>query len=43
VHWLGLVLCYDDKQLIKEQQSLRDEGMQITKILSSILIKLSKT
>ena len=43
VHWLGLVLCYDDKQIIKEQQGLIDEGVQITKILSSILIKLNKT
>ena len=43
VHWLKLVLCYADQLLIEEQKKLIDEGMQITKILSAILIKLSRT
>ena len=43
VHWLKLVLCYDDQQLIKAQQELVDEGIQITKILSAILIKLNRS
>jgi hypothetical protein len=43
VHWLKLVLCYADQLLIEEQKKLIDEGMQITKILSAILIKLNRT
>jgi four helix bundle protein len=41
VYWLQLVLVYDSGDLEKERQILIDEGNQITKILSSILIKLA--
>jgi len=40
VHFLGLVLTYDDKLLEKERAELIDEAIQIRKILSSIIIKL---
>ena len=38
--FLKLVLVYDNKELESDRQSLIDEGLQIKKILSSILIKL---
>ena len=40
IHFLGLILTYDDKQLEKERAELIDETIQIRKILSSIIIKL---
>lgn len=40
VYWLGLVLTYDNPDLNNKQTKLIDEGNQIRKILSSILIKL---
>jgi len=41
VYWLRLVLIYNNEELEKERQILIDEGIQITKILSSILLKLA--
>jgi len=41
VYWLGLILTYDNADLESTRISLIDEGKQITKILSSILIKLN--
>ncbi|MBK7121500.1 MAG: four helix bundle protein [Chitinophagaceae bacterium] len=41
VYWLGLVIVYDNNDLESTRNSLIDEGKQITKILSSILIKLN--
>lgn len=41
VYWLGLVLLYEDPRLKAIQLQLIDEGDQIRKILSSILIKLN--
>jgi len=41
VYWLSLVLVYDNVDLESIRISLIDEGKQITKILSSILIKLN--
>ena len=40
VYWLNLVLVYDNADMESTRNSLVDEG-QITKILSSILIKLN--
>jgi four helix bundle protein len=40
IHWLDLVLTYDNKSLEEERTSLMDEGEQIKKILSAILNKL---
>lgn len=40
--WLDLVLSYNDNALEQERQRLKDEGEQIRKILSAILIKLGK-
>jgi four helix bundle protein len=40
VFFLKLVLVYDDITLEKERQLLIDEGTQIRKILSSIILKL---
>ena len=41
IYWLNLVLIYDDESLEAMRISLIDEGTQITRILSSILIKLN--
>jgi four helix bundle protein len=41
VYWLGLILAYDNADLESLRNSLIDEGKQITKIVSSILIKLN--
>ena len=41
IYWLGLVLLYGDKNLEFKQSKLIDEGNQIRKILSAILIKLN--
>ena len=42
IMWLDLVLSYNDHALEQERTRLIDEGEQIRKILSAILIKLSK-
>ena len=41
VYWLRLVLTYDDAKLEKERNALIDEGIQIRKILSTIINKLN--
>ena len=41
IYWLSLVLVYDNSEMESKRMSLIDEGRQITKILSSILIKLN--
>ena len=38
--WLDLILTYQNKELEKEKIKLLDEGEQIRKILSAIIIKL---
>jgi four helix bundle protein len=40
VHWLDLILTYENKELEKERIFLMDEVEQIKKILSAILNKL---
>jgi four helix bundle protein len=40
VYWLQLVLTYNNEELESERKNLIDEGTQIRKILSAILIKL---
>ena len=40
IYWIKLLLVYDDQQLEKERITLIDEGTQIKKILSAILVKL---
>ena len=40
IHWLDLILTYENKDLEEERISLMDEAEQIKKILSAILIKL---
>jgi len=40
IKWLDLLLTYGNKDLEKEQLGLIDEGEQIRKILSAIIIKL---
>lgn len=40
VYWLQLVLTYDNEELERERVWLIDEGNQIKRILSSILLKL---
>ena len=40
IHWLKLVLTYDHKDLEAKRLKLMDEGVQITKILSTILNRL---
>ena len=40
IHWLKLVLTYDNQELESKRLKLLDEGIQITRILSSILNKL---
>lgn len=40
IKWLDLLLTYSNPDLEKEQQRLIDEGEQIRKILSAIIIKL---
>lgn len=39
IKWLDLILTYEDKKLEKEKETLIDEGEQIRKILSAIIIK----
>jgi four helix bundle protein len=41
VYFLGLVLTYENPILEKERQVLLDEGWQLKKILSAILLKLA--
>jgi len=40
IHWLDLILTYENKGLDEERISLMDEADQIKKILSAILNKL---
>lgn len=40
IHWLKLVLTYDHEDLEAKRVKLLDEGVQITKILSTILNRL---
>jgi four helix bundle protein len=40
IKWLDLLLTYGNKDLENEQLRLMDEGEQIRKILSAIIIKL---
>ena len=40
IHWLDLILTYENKELEKERIALIDEANQIKKILSAILNKL---
>lgn len=40
IHWLKLVLTYDHEDLEAKRIKLLDEGVQITKILSTILNRL---
>lgn len=40
IKWLDLILTYEEKSLDKEKERLIDEGEQIKKILSAIIIKL---
>lgn len=40
VHWLDLILTYENKELEEERIFLMDEAEQIKKILSAILNKL---
>ena len=40
IKWLDLTLTYDDKYLDQFKQQLINEGEQIRKILSAIIIKL---
>jgi four helix bundle protein len=43
VHFIDLILIYDDEHLEKERAELTDEAQQIRKILSSIINKLERT
>ena len=40
IHWLDLILTYENNELEVERVTLMDEAEQIKKILSAILIKL---
>jgi len=40
IHWLDLILTYENKALEKERLELIDESVQIKKILSTILKRL---
>jgi len=40
IHWLVLILTYENKALEKERLELIDESVQIKKILSTILKRL---
>ena len=40
VYWLDLLVVYEDESLEKQRKYLMDEGVQIRKILSTILNKL---
>ena len=40
IHWLDLILTYENKELEKERVVLMDEANQIKKMLSAILNKL---
>ncbi|HEX4372354.1 MAG TPA: four helix bundle protein [Puia sp.] len=42
IHWLALILTNNNPELEKERILLVDEAMQIKKILSAIIIKLSQ-
>ena len=39
IHFLNLILIYENPELEKERAELIDEGEQIRKILSAIIIK----
>lgn len=41
VHWLKLILTYDDQQIEKERIDLISEAEQIKRILSAIILKLN--
>ena len=40
IKWIDLILTYENTDLEKEKANLIDEGEQIRKILSAIIIKL---
>jgi four helix bundle protein len=40
IKWLDLILTYNNNSLEQEKTMLKDEGEQIRKILSAIIIKL---
>ena len=40
IHFLDLILTYEDTELAKEREELIDEANQIKKILSTIINKL---
>ena len=40
IHWLDLILTYENTDLEREKLELKDEAEQIRKILSAILNKL---
>ena len=40
IHFLNLILAYENPELEKERAELIDETQQIRRILSSIIIKL---
>ena len=40
IHWLDLILTYENTDLEKEKLELKDEAEQIRKILSAVLNKL---
>jgi len=40
IHWLDLILTYENNELEREKLQLIDEAIQIKKILSAILKKL---
>ena len=42
IHWLDLVLTYENKELEKERMTLIDEAEQIKRILSAIINKLDQ-
>lgn len=41
IYWLQLVIVYEDVNLEKDRLTLMDEGNQIRRILSAILLKLN--
>ncbi|MES2329704.1 MAG: four helix bundle protein [Bacteroidota bacterium] len=41
VHWLKLVLTYDEQELEKERIDLISEADQIKRILSAVILKLN--
>ena len=40
LYWMEMILVYEDKNLAEQREKLIDEGTQIKKILSAILLKL---